>query len=205
MGTKLDLRQEHKALYSASTKAPSLVDVPPLQYLAVEGIGDPNSAPAYHQAMEALYGMAYTIKFAVKRGPLAVDYPVMPLEGLWWADDMGSFLTGDRANWRWISMILQPSLVSEAMVDAARVSLATKRDPAALQLVRLEQYREGLCAQIMHLGPYAAEGPTIERLHRYIENEGLRLAGKHHEIYLGDPRRTAPERLRTIIRQQVSR
>jgi len=202
---KLDLRKEYKSLYTAPTAGPVLIQVPTMQYLMVDGQGDPNTSSAYRGAVEALYGLAYTLKFAAKRGPAAVDFPVMALEGLWWADDMADFLRGSRENWRWTAMIMQPPLITEAMLSEARTQLAKKGDVPGLGLARLAAYDEGLSAQIMHVGPYAAEAPTIEHLHRFIAEQGYRPAGKHHEIYLGDPRRSAPERLRTLIRQPVAR
>jgi hypothetical protein len=199
----LDLKRDLKWLYAPSTKEVSEVVVPPMHFLMVDGEGDPNTSRSYVDALEALYALAYTLKFTAKKGALATDYPVMPLEGLWWADDMSSFTEGDRGAWKWTMMIMQPDVVTADMVAAASADVAKKKDPVALPLVRFEVYDEGLSAQVMHLGPYSAEAPNIVRVHDYIAASGRSRTGKHHEIYLGDPRRSAPEKLKTIIRQPM--
>lgn len=199
--TKIDLKRQHRSLYRNSAETPSVVEVPPLRYLMVDGQGSPGGA-TYVEAVEALYALAYAIKFALKRGDEATDYVVMPLQALWWADDMRSF--GERRDpevWRWTAMILQPDVVTDELVERVRAEVAAKKELPALPKLRFATYDEGRAAQILHLGPYADEGPTIARLHAFIEERGGRLSGKHHEIYLGDPRRTAPERLKTLIRQ----
>jgi hypothetical protein len=201
--TTIDMKRALKELYRPSASAPSLVEVPELLFLMADGMGDPNTAPAYAEAVEALYGVAYALKFMLKRGPAAADYTVMPLQGLWWADDMASFTSGDRAAWRWTMMIAQPELVTRELFAQAAAETARKKRLPALPRLRLERFAEGRAAQIMHIGPYAAEAPTIERLHQFIAAQGLALRGKHHEIYLSDPRRSAPERMQTIIRQPV--
>jgi hypothetical protein len=200
---KVDLKRELKRLYSAPAGVPGMVEVPPLRFLMVDGRGDPNDNTDFHAAMEALYGMAYTLKFMLKRGPSTLDWVVMPLQGLWWADDMEVFRMDARADWKWTLMILQPDDVTEEHVEMAREELRAKKDPPGLAGLRYETYTEGLSAQVMHVGPYSEEGPTIARLHAFIDEQGRRPRGKHHEIYMGDPRRTAPERLRTILRQPV--
>jgi hypothetical protein len=197
---KLDQKKEHKALYDASRR-PVLMDVPPLDFLMVDGEGDPNTSDAYHQALDALYGMSYTLKFMIKKE--GTDYGVPPLEGLWWSDDMSSFLEDRRDRWKWTSMIMQPPVVTARHLGLAKEELRMKKDPSALPLMRWERYDEGRSAQVMHVGPYSEEGPTIRALHEFIADQGYRPRGKHHEIYLGDPRRAAPEKLRTIIRQPV--
>ena len=197
---KLDPKKSLKALYAPSGK-PAVVDVPPLNYLMVDGVGDPNIAPSYVAAVEALYGVSYTVKFTVKRSAKPLDYTVMPLEGLWWADDMQAFALGDRSKWRWTMMILQPDFITPAQVHAAIAACRQKKPSPALDLLRFEQFSEGRAAQLMHIGPYVAETENIQRLHAFIANQGGRLSGKHHEIYLSDPRRAAPEKLKTIIRQ----
>jgi hypothetical protein len=200
---KTDLKKELKHLYSAPKGEPEMVEVPPLKYLMVDGRGYPGTSIEYQEAMEVLYGMAYTLKFKLKRGPLAADYVVMPLQGLWWVPNMEEFSTAAKDEWQWTSMILQPPEVTPEMFEEAREELRKKKDPAAIDRVRLEEYEEGLSAQVMHLGPYSEEEPTIARLHEFIREQGHGLRGKHHEIYMSDPRRTAPERIRTIIRQPV--
>ncbi len=203
---KIDLKKQWADLYNPSAKQVVTVDVPALNFLMVDGAGNPNTAPAYADALQALYGVSYTLKFMLKKRGVGEEYTVMPLEGLWWTDDMGQFRADAKDEWRWTSMILQPAFISAEHVAEAAEELRRKKGaeaPAALGLLRLEIYHEGLAAQIMHIGPYAAEAPTIQRIHAYIHEQGYALAGKHHEIYLGDPRRTAPEKLKTIIRQPM--
>ncbi len=199
---KTDLRKELKALYLPSAKTIAEVQVPPLTYLMVDGQGDPNTSADYAAAVEALFAVSYTAKFMLKKGPEKRDYAVMPLEGLWWADDHTAFHSGDRASWQWTMMILQPAFVPQAVLRAAMAEVtAKKRLPAVVQL-RIEAFEEGRCAQILHVGPFTTEGPTIERLHAHIEaRSGLR--GKHHEIYLTDIRRADPSRWKTVIRQPM--
>jgi hypothetical protein len=199
----LDLRRQMPQLYSAPS-TPVLLEVPELSYLQVYGHGDPNTAPEYAEAVEALYAVAYAIRFALKRGPQGLDAAVMPLEGLWWTPDMSTFTTEDKSAWDWTLMIRVPDLIDAAAVDQARASAARKKPLPGLDRVGWASYTEGPSAQVLHVGPYSAEGPTVERLHRFIADAGFVPAGKHHEIYLGDPRRAAPERLRTIIRQAVA-
>jgi hypothetical protein len=200
---KLDLKKGLRDLYDAP-KDPVLVTVPPMNFLLVDGEGDPRDSIAYIQAIEVLYGLSYTIKFMLKK-EAGIDYGVLPLEGLWWSEDMDAFLLGERNKWKWTAMIMQPEMVLAEQVERAKVELKRRKDPPALPKVRLERYDEGLSAQSMHLGPYSEERPTIERLHRFIEEQGCERTGRHHEIYLGDPRRAKPEKLRTIIRQPVRR
>lgn len=199
---KLDLRKELKHLYNPSKKEVSVVDVPPMNFLMIDGEGDPNTSRDYRDALEALYSASYTLKFMVKKGEAAIDYPVMASEGLWWTDDMARFSTENKAIWKWTMMIMQPEFVTGEMVEEAKERVGKKKGPVpALQKMRFEAFHEGPSAQIMYVGPYSGEGPTIQRLHEFIAGHGHELRGKHHEIYIGDPRRTAPERLRTVIRQ----
>ncbi|HWA19897.1 MAG TPA: GyrI-like domain-containing protein [Devosia sp.] len=199
----LDLKKTHKSLYSAPVATPVIVDVPKMNFLMADGMGDPNTSPEFAAAIEALYGVAYTLKFTFKRAPRPLDFVVMPLEGLWWADDMSAFLKGDRKRWKWTLMIMQPDYVSAKDVADAKVLMHDKKPDAPLDLVRLEAFHEGKSAQIMHIGPFLAEGPNIEKVHAFIASSGGKLRGKHHEIYLSDMRRTAPEKLKTIIRQPM--
>jgi hypothetical protein len=198
---KKDLKRELRAFYSAPEGEPETVDVPPMDFVMVDGKGDPNDNQEFVEAMEALYGLAYTLKFMLKRGPEPMDYTVMPLQGLWWADDMEVFAMDHRGEWSWTLMIMHPPEVTEEHFEAAREELRRKKGPAAVDKLRFERYHEGPSAQIMHLGPYSEEAPTIAKLHEFIKDGGHQFRGKHHEIYLGDPRRSAPEKLRTIIRQ----
>lgn len=199
---RVDLKREFKHLYHASAKAITEVDVPLFRFLMIDGQGDPNTSPEYAAAIEALYSVAYTAKFMMKKAPQPLDYAVMPLEGLWWADDLSAFATGNRAEWKWTMMIMQPAFVPEGVIDAAISEVRAKKALSAIDRVRLEAFTEGRCAQVLHIGPYAAEGPTIERLHAYIGARAHRT-GRHHEIYLSDPRRSDPRKWRTILRQPM--
>lgn len=204
---KIDLKKQWKQLYAGKLGAIVAVDVPPLTYLMVDGEGDPNTAQSYSEAIEALFSLSYTLKFALKKSPRAIDYGVMPLEGLWWADDMRDFGWEDhqanKSKWKWTMMILQPEFIAQAQVDAAREEVRKKKSPAALDKVRFETITEGPSAQVLYNGPFSDEGPTIQRMHDFIHAAGKELRGKHHEIYLSDPRRTAPEKLKTILRQPM--
>jgi hypothetical protein len=200
----LDLKRQHRSLYSAPADAVVAVEAPALACLMIDGAGDPNTAPAYLQAVEALYGLAYSLKFAVKRAG-GDDVAVMPLEGLWWSADLTDFTQGRRDTWQWTLLIVQPPVVTADLVETVRADAARTKVLPALPAIRLDTLAEGLCAQIMHIGPYAAEPPTIARLHAWIAEQGYARTGHHHEIYLSDPRRTAPERLRTILRQPIAR
>jgi hypothetical protein len=184
-------------------REPTLVKVPSLTYLMVDGKGDPNVSEDFREAIQALYGLSYTLKFQLKKE--GVEHVVGPLEGLFHAKDPSVFLTGKKKEWEWTLMILQPKEVTAKRLAAARGDLMRKKKLASLPDVRLAKLAEGLCAQVLHIGPYAAEGPTIQGLHRFMEESGCTFAGAHHEIYLSDPGRTAPERLKTIIRQPVRR
>ena len=203
---KIDLKKQFKHLYQPSAKEFSIVDVPPLNFLMIDGTGDPNTSQDFKDAMEALYGLSYTLKFGLKLGKFGkkkYDYPVMALEGLWWVDDMRQFSIDAKGEWHWTVMIMQPDFITADLVEAACHELAAKKNPAALPKIRFEVYHEGLSAQIMYIGRFADEGPTIQRLHEFIESDGHQLRGKHHEIYLSDPRRTAPDKLKTVIRQPL--
>ncbi len=198
---KRDYKKEFKPFYQTSAKKVEIVDVPAMHYLMVDGQGDPNVSQQFQEAVEALFSLAYALKFLVKKGEAAVDYGVMPLEGLWWADDMADFCTGNKAGWKWTLLIMQPDLVDGELVRSARLQVEKKKNPVALPLVRYASFAEGKAAQILHVGPFAEEGPTVKKLHDFIAQQGGELTGKHHEIYLNDMRRTAPERLKTLIRQ----
>jgi hypothetical protein len=200
---KLDLKKKWKHLYRPPSTAITAVDVPSLTYLMVDGERDPNTSPAFTHAIEALYSLSYMLKFSLKKSPQAVDYGVMPLEGLWWADDPRAFHRQDKSTWKWTAMILQPEFIGRKQVTAAFDEVRKKKKLAALDRVRLETLAEGTAAQILYVGPFSDEGPTIQRIHDFIHAAGKELCGKHHEIYLSDPRRTAPEKLKTIIRQPM--
>jgi hypothetical protein len=202
----LDLKTQYKQLYTQPASKISIVEVPGLSFLAIDGKGDPNTSPAYSSALEALYAVAYGIKFSIKkRARNPIDYPVMPLEGLWWVPDMREFDVNKKSNWQWRMMIMQPSVVDADLVQAMKGEVAGKKNLPSIGGVQLVQYHEGVAAQILHVGPYATEGATIQRLHDSIAAQGYTRNGHHHEIYLGDPRRTDPSKLKTIIRQPMKK
>jgi hypothetical protein len=197
----LDHKKQLADLYNPSAKAISIVDVPPLRFLMVDGEGNPNTSLAYKEALEALYGLSYTLKFMIKRQHPDRDYSVLPLEGLWWTDTAGRPDFTRKDTWKWTAMIMQPEAVTDDLVEQAARELDAKKHPPGLARVRFDVFHEGPAAQVLYVGPYADERPTIERLHAFIRGQGHELRGKHHEIYLSDPSRTAPARLKTIIRQ----
>ncbi len=194
---KLDFKKTLKELYDAPSQAVVLVSVPKLQYLMLAGVGDPNTAPQYQAAVEALYSVAYNLKFMLKN---EIDYVVPPLEGLWESDDMD-----DKANWPWTMLIMQPEAVTPGYFQQALEQVAKKKSLHNLDQMCLEALDEGTAAQITHRDPYAAEGPTVAALHQFITANGYKLTGKHHEIYLSDARKTSPEKMKTIIRQPVQK
>lgn len=201
--SKLNFKKELRELYNPP-RTFEIIEVPELQYLMADGHGDPNVAQEYQDALEALYAVAYKLKFMSKQ-QLGRDYVVPPLEGLWWAEDMETFTTArDKSRWDWTMMIMTPEWITKDLFAEARDLVRMSKHPAALDKVRLEKYHEGLSVQIMHIGSYDDEGPALMKLHReYLPDHSLVENGKHHEIYLGDPRRVAPEKLKTILRQPV--
>lgn len=192
-----------ETLYRPPTD-PIVVDVPAFDFRMIDGRGDPNTSPEYAVAIQALYSTSYPVVMALKRAG-APGLKVRPLEGLWWADDVRAFdpATEDRAAWRWTMMIRQPDDVPEELYATATANAAKKVGGDTAGRLRVERFEEGRCAQLMHVGPYAEEGPNIERLHQFVAAQGLALRGHHHEIYLSDPRRCAPAKLRTVIRHPV--
>lgn len=199
---KVDLKKDLKHLYQASTKEVVQVDVPTMNYLMVDGEGDPNTSQAYADAVEVLFMVSYTVKFMIKKGPSAIDYGVMPLEGLWWADDMSKFSGTDKSSWKWTAMIMQPSFVTPEIVECAITEVKEKKKPTAISKVRMESFTEGKCAQVLHIGPFSEERPTIEKVHQFIDSRSQRR-GRHHEIYLSDIRRADPSEWKTIVRQPM--
>jgi len=199
---RLDLKQDLRDLYAPSAREAEIIRVPEFRYLMIDGQGDPNSSPLFPLAVQALYAAVYTLKFMIKK-TASVDYPVMPLEGLWWAENLEAFRMELRDDWNWTLMIMQPPLVTKARFKKALALAMEKKELELLEHIRLESYEERLAAQIMHIGPFAAEGPTIEKLHSFAAERGLRLGGKHHEIYLSDRRRVSPGKMKTVIRQPV--
>ena len=200
-----DLRKEFKPLFSASAKKPVILDVPKLKYLTYDGESHPDGNATFQQAFEALYAVAYTIKFTLKMGPDGRDFKVAPPEGLWWIEGDKPFDTAPKADWRWRLMIAVPDYVDGAMLRAARGAIKEKKGLTTPDNVRLKLFREGKAVQLMHIGPYDKEKPTIDRMMEFAADQGFRTAGKHHEIYLSDPRRTAPEKIKTILRLPVKR
>jgi hypothetical protein len=206
MKGKIDFKKEYKFLFSASARQPQLVDVPEFKYLMIDGTGDPNTAPEFAEKIQVLYGLAYTMKFMLKQGSQAVDFVVPPLSGLWCAEDISAFNEGRKDEWLWTLMIMQPDAVTPELLAKSKAKLAAKK-PGLLSAdrARLEMLHEGAAVQILHIGPYSAEGPVIARLHDFMKENGYTFNGRHHEIYLGDPRRCQPEKLKTIIRQPVKK
>lgn len=204
---KLDLKKELKYLYAPSAKKVEVVDVPALNFVLIDGAIEPDqspgTSPAFQETMQALYGAAYTLKFAAKqRKENPVDYPVMALEGLWWVED-GLFDIQKPGNWKFSLMILQPDLVTPEMYADAIQQLRKKKPNPAIDRLRFERFQEGLCLQVMHLGPYADEPATIARMDAFAQEHGYLMHGKHHEIYLGNPMRADPEKLKTILRHPI--
>lgn len=203
MTGKIDFKKTLDA-YQAKRDRFRIVEVPDMQYLMIDGHGNPNTSPMFTAAVEALYPVAYKLKFASKRD-LARDYVVMPLEGLWWADDMDSFTAArDKSRWNWTLMIMVPDWTGQEMFAAAVEQAGAKNHPARLDDVRLETLSEGRCVQTLHIGSFDDEAAVLARMHNeFIPDSGLRMAGRHHEIYLSDFRKVAPEKLRTVLRQPV--
>ncbi|WP_037673147.1 GyrI-like domain-containing protein [Streptomyces griseus] len=200
----LDLVRELKDAYRPPVGRAVLARIPDLGYLMIDGKGDPNTSDGYRAAVEALYTASYALKFTIKRGTSGLDHKVMPLEGLWWVPDMEQFSVERKQDWQWTMMIAQPAAVTPELVAETLGTAKLRKKAEALPRLRFAPFAEGLVAQIMHVGPYADEAPTVAALHGFIAEQGYALSGKHHEIYLKDPRRTAPERLRTVIRQPVT-
>lgn len=200
---KVDIKRELKHLYKPSTKRIDIVDVPKMNFLVVDGEGGP-ADPTFQEAVEALYGLSYTLKFMIKKSKRQIDYGVLPLEGLWWVDDMSKFSVEDKESWKWTLMIMQPKYVSVELVETAKEQLREKKNPVALSKVKFTAFEEGKSAQILHIGPFSEEGPTVEKIHSFIQANNEQRTGKHHEIYLSDIRKAAPEKWKTIIRQPMS-
>lgn len=202
---KIDFKKKFRELYTASVKRPSIIDVPAMGTLLIDGQGNPNTAESFQQAIQVLYGMSFTAKFMLKEDKTTPDYVVPPLEGLWDIKDMVEFDLNKKDKWKWTLMIKQPEWFTQKVYEKTKEALKKKKDPPALSKLRFETFDEGKAAQIMHIGPYDNEPPTIEKLHTFITAQGYKPHGRHHEIYLSDPRRCQPEKLRTIIRQPISK
>jgi hypothetical protein len=206
----LDLRKELKQFYAPSAKKVELVEAPEFQFAMIDGAiepgAEPGNSPAFASAMQALYGISSTLKFASKLRKMdPIDYPVMALEGLWWVEE-GEFSIERKDNYVWTVMILQPDHITPEMFEEARAQVRAKRgDSPALAQLRLERFREGLCVQIMHIGPYSEEPATVARMDAFAAEQGYVMCGKHHEIYMGNPLRAAPEKLKTVLRHPVKK
>jgi len=200
---KFDIKKACKALYSAPAEEFAIVDGYPLNYLMIDGAGDPNTAPEYKAAVEALYAASYTLKF-MSKAALHRDYVVPPLEGLWWAKDMTDFVARRKDRWRWTMMIAAPDFIERPMAEDAIVKAKEKKGLPALQRLRFERLEEGQAVQTLHVGSYDNEGPILKRLHQeFLPARQFTPSGHHHEIYLSDPRKTPAEKLKTILRQPV--
>jgi hypothetical protein len=200
---KINYKKKLQHLYKPSAKEVEIVEVPQMNFLMIDGDGGPNH-PTFQNAIEVLFPLSYTLKFMIKKSDIGIDYSVLPLEGLWWADDMSSFIKDKKDDWKWTLMIMQPELITNEMAVEAVNQVRVKKNPTSLPLVRFESINEGKVAQIMHIGPFSEEGPTVQKLHSFIEDSGKKIIGKHHEVYLSDIRRAAPEKWKTIIRQPMS-
>lgn len=208
-----DFKKAYKELYLPNTK-PSIVDVPEIRFIMVDGRGDPNTSASYQEAVELLYGLSYAIKMSKKSGaqpPGYFDYVVPPLEGLWWFEEdyFDSNVIGRKDEFNWVMMIRQPEFVTAGVFEAAKAILSKKKPELDLSRARLEDFTEGLCAQVMHIGSYDDEAATVAVLEEFIASQGYRteMSGlrQHHEIYLSDPRKTEPEKLKTVIRHPIAR
>jgi hypothetical protein len=199
----IDLKKTLKHLYQPRASEVVEVNVPPMNFLMIDGHGDPNTSKDYADAVESLFGLSYTLKFMVKKGASAVDYAVMPLEGLWWVDDMSKFSATDKSKWKWTAMIMQPEFVTKALVSDALAEIRRKKNLEALSHVRFDTFNEGRSAQTLHVGPFSDEGPNIQRVHAFIADAGHKRTGKHHEIYLSDIRKADPTKWKTIVRQPM--
>jgi hypothetical protein len=203
---KLDFKKEYKSLFSPSAKEPEIVEVPAFKYIMIDGRGDPNTSKDFQDKIQVLYGLSYTIKFMLKLDKTdPFDFTVPPLSGLWCADDITAFAEGRKHEWKWTLMILMPDRVTREVFEEGKRKLEEKKNPAFLELANFEIYEEGLSAQIMHMGPYAEEGPTIAKLHDFFHGKGYTFNGRHHEIYLSDPRKCKPGKMRTILRQPIKK
>ncbi len=205
----IDLKKEDKELYNPSAKEVSIVDVPEMSFLMIDGEGDPNTSQEYQDSIEALFSVSYKVKFISKKEN-SQDYVVMPLEGLWWVENMKEFTVQDKSGWKWTAMIRQPDFITKDVIKKAVQEVEKKKKLPALSRIKFQRLHEGLSSQIMHIGPYSQEGPTVEKLHNFIEEKGYEFNGslpgeKHHEIYISNMLRTKPEKLKTIIRQPMKR
>ena len=204
MTSKIDFKKTLKEYYQPSSNKVTVIEIPEMQFLMIDGMGSPGDSEEYLNALGALYPVAFKVKFLSKAK--GKDYVVPPLEGLWWADKMDDFIKGNRDKWKWTMMIMQPGWITQDIINEA-IKLTNEKKPKLSELLiklRLEKYLEGKAAQIMHIGPYSEEGPTVSKVHDFIKEMGGNFEGheqKHHEIYLSDPRKANPTTMKTVIRQ----
>ena len=191
-------------MYKPSLKTPSIIKIPEMTFFMIDGTGDPNNSEDYKDAVQILYNISYALKMKViKKETPSKDYVVPPLEGLWYMPKMEEWSMDEKDKWEWTMMIRIPDFVKDSQIKKAMKILKETKNPKSFSKLRYEQYDEGTCVQIMYLGPYNDEPPTIKKIHQFAEKNGYNLNGHHHEIYLGDPRRVEPERLKTILRQPI--
>ena len=200
---KIDFKKEYKSFYYPSSKKFEIINIPTMKFLMIDGEGNPNTAKSYKDAVETLFSVSYKLKFLIKKSELEIDYKVMPLEGLWYAKPDQGLNIDDKESWNWTAMIMQPEFIKSDMIELAVNEVKKKKSLESLSVLRFEEFQEELCAQILYIGPYSEEAPTIEKMHSYITENRYTFNGKHHEVYLNDPQRTSPEKLKTILRQPI--
>jgi hypothetical protein len=199
----IDYKKEYKTFYNPP-KQPTIIDMPSFNYLMIDGQGNPNNSDEFADKTQLLYALSYAIRFRVKK-ELSIAYTVMPLEGLWWAKDMSTFLNRDKASWKWTLMILQPELVTAQMVAEGKAEVIRKKKLPQVNDLRFESYAPGTVVTMLHIGAYDDEAPNIQWMHTYAQEQGYILHGLHQEIYLSDPRKVAPEKMKTILRQPIEK
>ena len=202
---KIDLKKQYNKFYKPSAKSIETVNIPVFNFLMIDGYGDPNKSESFQEAINALYSVSYTLKFMIKKSERQIDYSVMPLEGLWWCDDMKNFSIENKDIWKWTLMIMQPDFISNDEIKIAIKTAKEKKDIPAIDNLRMEKFNENISVQTMHIGPFAEEGPTIEKMHNFMKDNNYDFNGKHHEIYLSDIRKAAPEKWKTVLRQPVKK
>jgi hypothetical protein len=203
---KLDYKKEFPNLYNPSAKESTIIDVPDMKYFMIDGKGDPNTSQEFQDATTCLYGASYTLKMKIIKLKMPTkDYIVPPLEGLWFMHTMSEWTMEDKSKWQWTLMIRIPDFATDDYINKAMEILKETKDPVAFPKLRYETYHEGTCVQILYIGSYDNEGPTIQKMHKFAEDKGYVLSGNHHEIYLGDPRKMKPESLKTVIRQPIKK
>jgi hypothetical protein len=202
---KIDFKKELKEFYNPSSKLVSLINVPKRNFIMADGDGNPNTSKRFQECIEALFSVSYNLKFMIKKGNLQIDYGVMPLEGLWWCDDMKEFSTNNKEIWKWTIMIMQPDFITESMFEEAIRVVEKKKGITIINDLSFAPFTEGESIQMMHIGPFSTEADTLEKMNTLILTDRLIRSGKHHEIYLNDFRKISPEKMKTVLRQPVKR